>query len=132
MAKFTDEARRRLATGWDPRVSTLREYARQNGVSERALRGWRERLRHESGKEVPAGNAAVPPYAAVDGLHARLEALEATATDLQANIAAVRAILDAALARYAVPPGTSATEGAKPEPVVIERKPMPAPGFIWL
>jgi hypothetical protein len=63
MAKFTDEARRRLATGWDPRVCTLREYAHRNGVSERALRGWRARLRHQE--------------AAVDALQGAVESVRA-------------------------------------------------------
>jgi hypothetical protein len=126
MAKFTDETRRRLATGWDPRVCTLREYALQNGVSERAIRGWRAQLRREEVSVVPGGNAAVPPQATVDALQARLEDLQAAVDALQANVAAVRAVLDTAAARLGVPAGT-----VTPEPTVVERKPMPRNGFFW-
>lgn len=130
MAKFTDETRRRLATGWDPRVCTLREYARQNGISERAIRGWRARFRGEEGSAVLRGKVAVPE-ATVHALHTRLEDLEAAADSLQASIAAVRAILDsAAAACRPAPAGTGADRTATPEPAV-QRKPVPTNGFFW-
>lgn len=131
MPKFTDETRRRLATGWDPRVCTLREYARQNGVSERAVRLWRSQFRREEGSAMPSGIVAVPPQATVAALQARLEDLQATVDALQANLAALRAVLDAAAACLVVPAGTSGSDTAEPEPAVVERKPMPRNGFFW-
>lgn len=129
MARFiSDEARRRLATGWDPHVCTLREYARQTGVSERAIRNWRARLRHDGGTAVSGGNTAVPfsIQAVVTALQQRLEELEAAVGAARAAVTAAQATLDAAAACRDVPAGTET-----PRPVPVERKPMPRDAFFW-
>lgn len=91
MKEFSDEDRRRLATGWDPGVCTAREYASTVGVSERALRGWRARYQGEQEKSVPLG-AALDEFQAFE---ARLAALETAVDDLRAVVARCKATVDA-------------------------------------
>ncbi len=67
MKVFDDETRRRLATGWDSRVCTAREYANTVGASERALRVWR--ARYQVGA-VPQRHDSVPLDDAQDALWA--------------------------------------------------------------
>jgi transposase-like protein len=139
MGRFiSDETRRRLATGWDPHVSTLRKYATENGVSERAIRNWRARLRHESGISQPAGSAAVPLLAVVDALQARLRELEAAVEAAREAVAAAHSLLDSMSAETAggvmlrtvvveaMPPSAS----TPPEPTAMPM-PIPRPGVFW-
>lgn len=132
MAKFTGETRRRLATGWDPRVSTLRQYAKDNGVSERAIRNWRARLRHDGGIAVPGGNAPVPLQAVVNTLQQRLAELEAAVDAALVAADAARATLHAVAAHGDLP---GSTEAAGNAPATDARPlapvPMPRPGLTW-
>lgn len=94
MTRFDDSTRRRLATGWDPRVSTLRDYARQHSVSERALRNWRTKYPVTKDSPVPARHLDVPAGAAADALLARLAALDQALDAARAALGAARAALD--------------------------------------
>lgn len=131
MAKFTDEARRRLATGWDPRVCTLREYARRNGVSERAVRLWRSLLRGGQNSPVPGAGSAVPLRDAIDALHARLVGLEEAVDAARDAVAAAEVALIAAAACRAVPAGTGARVETQEPPPPARPKPMPRSGVFW-
>jgi len=134
-SKFSDETRRRLAAGWDPRVCTLREYARQNGVSERAIRLWRARFRSGEGPTVPAGTASVPLQAVVNALQIRLEELEAAVDAVRAAVHAARAALDVAPVTDSVPSDKNAQAEANPrhsaDVEALRPKPMPAPGTMY-
>jgi transposase-like protein len=148
MASFTDETRRRLATGWDPRACTAREYARQNGVSERAIRNWRRRFGCSAQPSMPPSTTSVPLQTTVDALQARLGDLELAVDAARAALAACRA----ALAAVAVPEETGGPverrpDGDKlvvtvetraappvartPEAEALRPVPMPSPGFSW-
>lgn len=130
MARFDDETRRRLATGWDPRVCTITEYAHQNGVSERAVRLWRARLRHEGGIELPGGKDDVPLQAIVTALQQRLADLEAGIDAALATVAATRATLEAMEEHCGVPAGTDAPATVVPSsPGPLPPVPMPTQGF---
>jgi hypothetical protein len=139
MGRFiSDETRRQLATGWDPRVSTLRQYATENGVSERAIRNWRARLRHDGGISVPGGRADVPLQTAVVALHERLEDLESAVDAAREAVAAARALLDSVRAETA---GIEMLQPAAVEPVPVAAStpaettatplPIPRPGVFW-
>lgn len=130
MAKFTDEARRRLATGWNPRVCTLREYARRNGVSERAVRLWRSQLRVAQGSAAPGGSTTAQLQHAVDALRARLVGLEEAVDAARDAVAAAEVALVAAAACRTVPAGTGARIEAH-EPLPARPKPMPRGVVFW-
>lgn len=153
MGRFiSDETRRRLATGWDPRVSTLRQYAKDNGVSERAIRNWRARLRHDDGITVPGDSDAVPLRAVVVTLQERLTELEAAVDAARDAVAAARVALEAcrpvtggagetsddchdgeqhATAAGAAPEAAEVQGHAAHDAHAVRPVPMPAPGFSW-
>ena len=142
MNRFDDSTRRRLATGWEPRVQTLREYARSVGASERAIRNWRARFRGQVQQVVPAGTGPVPLQAAVVALKARLVELDAAVDAAGAAAAACRQALDAVAGSQALGPEgvgdlaeerqVTAADAAAPPPASepLWPVPMPGPGFI--
>jgi hypothetical protein len=148
MAKFNDETRRRLATGWDPRACTLREYARANSVSERAIRTWRRRYLGEQPQAVAPRHASVPLQTTVDALQARLGDLELAVDAARAAVAACGATLTAApVPEETGGPVERRPDGEKlvvtvetraappvartPEAEALRPVPMPSPGFSW-
>lgn len=136
MAKLTDEARRAIATGWNPHVQTMKEYAHSVGVSERAVRKYRARFSAEARQPMPAARAPVPLLEAVDAVLARLAELEAGVDAALAAVATLRATVEAEAARADVPGGTQPVEDvaapdAQPLPP-LPAVPMPPPGmFFW-
>lgn len=132
---ITDEARRAIATGWNPHVQTMKEYARSVGVSERAVRKYRARFSAETRQTVPPARASVPLLDAVEAIQARLAALEAGLDAALAAVAALRATVEASAAHADVPGGTEPVEGvpapdARPLPP-LPAVPMPPPGYYW-
>jgi transposase-like protein len=99
--KLTDDDRRRLAAGWDPRVSTARDYGRSVGVSERALRVWRAKFVADQQTAMPERHTTVPPAHTLEVLHARLLEADAAVDAARAAVAACRSVLDAAAASAA-------------------------------
>jgi len=95
MKKLDDETRRAIATGWNPHVQTMKEYAASVGVSERAVRKYRARFGAGAPEAVPAERAAVPLLAALDALQDRLGGLEAILADVRAALADARAAVAA-------------------------------------
>lgn len=141
---FDDSTRRRLATGWNPRVITLREYARQNGVSERALRNWRRKYGVKESPPVPPRHPDVPAGAAADALLAKLAALDQAVDAARAALSAVRAALDEGSAgagvteevvsaerreRQPSPPAEAASVTTREPPAAVEvpTEPVPKP-----
>ena len=148
MNRFDDSTRRRLATGWEPRVQTLREYARSVGASERAIRNWRARFLGVEQLAVPAGTGPVPLQAAVVALKARLVELDAAVDAARAAAEGCRQALDAVAGSQALgpegvgdlaeeqqggrqaPAADTAALPPAPEPEPTRPVPMPGPGFI--
>jgi hypothetical protein len=117
MKPFDPETRRRLATGWDPRVCSARDYARSVGVSERALRLWRAQLAGDERPVMPARHWAVPQPEVLDGLQARLADLDVALDAVRAVLAACRACVDAAAACRSTPE-TGGIDNPLGEPLV--------------
>jgi hypothetical protein len=95
MAKLDDETRRAIATGWNPHVQTMKEYARSVGFSERAVRKYRARFSVLPPEPVPAERAAVPLQAALDALQDRLGGLDVALEAARGALAVARAALAA-------------------------------------
>jgi hypothetical protein len=93
MTKLDDETRRAIATGWNPHVQTMKEYAASVGVSERAIRKYRARWCRGASEPVPAEHAAVPLQAALDALQGRLGALDVALDVARGALADARAAL---------------------------------------